>query len=87
MNITPEQIDNEIEIIAARLRPEFEQLIGSLEITDEDARWNARCIIGERIGNALTERAVKLMDDDEGLMAALRPHTTDQHSMEEDDDV
>jgi carbonic anhydrase len=73
-----DELTDRIELIAKRVRADFDRLIHELNIADADARWTAREIIGKRVGDALVMRApIVLADDDETLMRSLRPHTTD----------
>ena len=71
--------DKTIESIAARVRDDFEALVAELnaDAPNDDARWSMRAVMGQRIGNALINRAPIMFDDNDDLMVLLRPHTTD----------
>jgi hypothetical protein len=76
--MSSEQLTDRIEQIAKQARRDFNQLIHEIGVVDSDARWNVRVIVGQRIGECLVNQAPIVMDeDDETLMAHLRPHTTD----------
>ena len=78
--MTQETLADSIEEIAKRVRQDFDRLIHKMNITDAEARWNVRVIIGQRIGDALINRSpIVLANDDEALLSAMRPHTTDDH--------
>lgn len=66
-----EELTKRIQGIAKRVQQDFDRLV-------HDESWTVRCIVGQRIGGALASGPdIVLADDNEGLIEAIRPHTTD----------